>query len=732
LIFYSIPQSPIDKYIFFKELPAMSQDVTSQGAEDLQGTSIGRKSLLDSNGAQDEQQRYHILKRIGEGGFGAVYRATDTFDNDRTVAIKVIHLSGLTAQQTIEATDSFNREVDLLTTLNHPQLPRIHDHFTDTDNWYMVMDFIEGETLDSVLEQRQKAGQGLLPQDKVLDIARQLCEVLEYLHSHEPTIIFRDLKPGNIMLTSRGQLYLIDFGIARHFKPGKSKDTIALGSPGYAAPEQYGKAQTSHLADIYSLGAVLHFLLSGNDPADDPFNFAPLPLELGKLGTLIMQMLSISPSQRPQSIATVRRIIDSSTGTLSSPTAQPAAKTPPPVTQHTAATLRKQRKMYARPARRKRKGRAHTLTRRQAITSLSVMGGLFLSGMGVAAWQLSQNHIHLSFGESATPKIVPEPPTPSPTPPPTFGHDKYIYGLHQAIVNTVAWSPDGKFVASGDEGTQQQLRIWQPHIMGQTIILPGDTSGINQVSWSPDGKRLASASNDQTVRIWDSTTGKQISAYREAAPVGSISWSPNGKNLAIACNNNQMLILDVPTGKSFITYNGHKGHGDANTSLPCVVAWHPNGQFVASGGHDATVQVWDTNTGKQYYIHNCTQPITSLAWSPDGTQLAICSNSICIWQPSNNNQVWNPGGNGYTCVTWSPDGKYLAYGQQNLVQIIYVATGEPFFPYRHTGIVRSVAWSPSDNLLASSLDDAVRIWSPGSSSSSPAATPNTTTIIQQY
>jgi eukaryotic-like serine/threonine-protein kinase len=291
----------------------MSQDVTSQGVEDLQGTSIGRKSLLDSNGAKDEQQRYHILKRIGEGGFGAVYQAKDTFDNDRIVAIKVIHLSGLTAQQTIEATDSFNREVDLLSTLNHPRLPRIYDHFTDADHWYMVMDFIKGETLDSRLEQRQQAGNGLLPQDKVLDIAQQLCDVLTYLHGHEPTIVFRDLKPGNIMLSPTDQIYLIDFGIARHFKPGKARDTIALGSPGYAAPEQYGKAQTSHLADIYSLGALLHFLLSGNDPADDPFNFAPLPPKLGELGKLIMQMLSISPAQRPQSIAEVRRVFDGST-----------------------------------------------------------------------------------------------------------------------------------------------------------------------------------------------------------------------------------------------------------------------------------------------------------------------------------------------------------------------------------------------------------------------------------
>jgi serine/threonine protein kinase len=720
----------------------MSQDVTSQGVEDLQGTSIGRKSLLDSNDAEDEQQRYHILKRIGEGGFGAVYQAEDTFDNDRIVAIKVIHLSGLTAQQTIEATDSFNREVDLLSTLNHPQLPRIYDHFTDADHWYMVMDFIKGETLDSRLEQRQQAGDGLLAQDKVLDIARQLCDVLAYLHGHEPTIVFRDLKPGNIMLSPTDQIYLIDFGIARHFKPGKARDTIALGSPGYAAPEQYGKAQTSHLADIYSLGALLHFLLSGNDPADDPFNFAPLPPEQGELGTLIMQMLSISPAQRPQSIAEVRRVINGSTYTsglrpLPAPTTQStvssSAQTPPPVTQHTAASLRKQRQMYAKPARHKRRKRGQVLTRRQAITSLSVMSGLFLVGMGVVAKQLSQEHISFLPQELANPTAVPKPPTPLSSPPPTLLHDKYIYALHQATVTTVAWSPDGKLVASGDGGMKQQLQIWKPDI-GHIATLSGDGSGISQVAWSPNGKQLASASDDQTVHIWDATTAKQISTYQEPAAVGSISWSPNGKNLAVACNNDQMQVRDVLTGQIITNYNGHRGHGEANPLKPCVVAWQPNGQLIASGGHDATVQVWDAGSGKSYYIfRGGSGPVTALAWSPDGTQLAICSDSLYLWQPSTNNELWNPGGSGYTSVAWSPDGKYLAYGQQGLVQIIYVATGEPIFPYRaNTGTVRSVAWSPVGNLLASSLDDIVRVWSPVSAKPLPIATPNTTTIIQQY
>src|SRR5205085_2594150 len=116
------------------------------------------------------------------------------------------------------------------------------------------------------------------PVEMVLEIGIQLCTVLDYLHTHQPPIIFRDLKPANIMRTADNHVYLIDFGIARHFKPGKAKDTIPLGSKGYAAPEQYGKAQSTPQSDIYGLGATLHQLLMGDDPSLTPFRFAAVRL----------------------------------------------------------------------------------------------------------------------------------------------------------------------------------------------------------------------------------------------------------------------------------------------------------------------------------------------------------------------------------------------------------------------------------------------------------------------
>ena len=268
-------------------------------------------------------ERYFIVSKVGEGGFGSVYKAMDRQNADRLVAIKEVRLLGLPQQAVIDASDAFQREVAVLSQLDHPNLPRFYEHFQTPISWYLVMDFIPGETLE---EFQSKAPDGRLLLSEVLDIGLQLCSILEYLHAQNPPIIFRDLKPGNIMRTPTGQLYLIDFGIARYFKPGQAKDTVALGSLGYAAPEQYGKAQTTPRADIYSLGAVLHQLLTTRDPSDAPFDFPPLrpkssstPNDPGslttsmvdvlmdKLETLIASMLAMEMNKRPLDIAYVKQ-----------------------------------------------------------------------------------------------------------------------------------------------------------------------------------------------------------------------------------------------------------------------------------------------------------------------------------------------------------------------------------------------------------------------------------------
>lgn len=255
--------------------------------------------------------RYRLLDAVGRGGMGAVYVAQDTQLGERLVAVKEMSMSRLTAQELPRATEQFKREAHLLAGLHHPHLPVIYEYFGEGERWYLVMSFIEGGTLQTSLD---AVPGNNLPVNEVVRIGIELCEVLDYLHTHQPQIVFRDLKPSNIMFTPKGQVYLIDFGIARNFKQNQAKDTAYYYSAGYAPPEQYGQSQTSPRSDIYSLGATLHQMLSGHNPSSKPFQFPALqlldptvPMPLAKL---ITQMLEMNEEQRPASVVEVKERLE--------------------------------------------------------------------------------------------------------------------------------------------------------------------------------------------------------------------------------------------------------------------------------------------------------------------------------------------------------------------------------------------------------------------------------------
>ena len=251
--------------------------------------------------------RYRLLDTVGQGGMGAVYVAQDTQLGDRLVAVKEMSMSRLTQQEIPRAIEQFKREAHLLASLHHMNLPVIYDHFNKESRWYLVMSFVQGSTLQTYLD---TATNNRLPVDEVVRIGIDLCNVLGYLHTHQPQIIFRDLKPLNIMITPQGQISLIDFGIARHFKQDQNKDTAFYYSVGYAPPEQYGQAQTGPRSDIYSLGATMHQMLSGHKPSSRPFHFPALhlldPTLPAPLTRLIAQMLEMDEQQRPPDMAAVR------------------------------------------------------------------------------------------------------------------------------------------------------------------------------------------------------------------------------------------------------------------------------------------------------------------------------------------------------------------------------------------------------------------------------------------
>lgn len=264
---------------------------TSPSADFLPGTLLAR--------------RYKIQEEIGRGGFSVVYRAVDLNARHREVAIKRIQLSALSPRQVIDATETFNRELTMLARFkNMSGVPAFFEHLTDAENWYLVMQYIPGQTLEDYL--KKKPG-SYISEEETVALGRGIAHLMQSLHETNPPVIFRDLKPSNIMLTSQHEFFLIDFGIARNYTPGKNKDTTPLGSPGFAPPEQYGRAQTDQRSDIYSLGATLQTLLTGRDPqelrAGEPSHNPKSASRV--LRRLLDEMLSPTPVQRP---LTMRRV----------------------------------------------------------------------------------------------------------------------------------------------------------------------------------------------------------------------------------------------------------------------------------------------------------------------------------------------------------------------------------------------------------------------------------------
>jgi len=273
--------------------------------------------------------RYRISAPVGQGGMGTVYRARDTQLNERVVAIKELVVNDRNSQAGKDALAAFKHEARLLSSLQHPNLPGIFEQFEENERCYLVMTFLEGETLEEILQRRVFKK---LPLHEALQIGQQLCEVLQFLHSQYPPIIFRDLKPANIMRTTDGKIYLIDFGVARQFKPGQKKDTIPFGSLGYAPPEQFGKAQTTPRSDIYSLGVTLFQLISGYEPDTTPLQLPQIrslePTVPFPLATLLTKMLEKDEAKRPANMVIVQQKLQEVATTVVPPL-QPLSAFPP-------------------------------------------------------------------------------------------------------------------------------------------------------------------------------------------------------------------------------------------------------------------------------------------------------------------------------------------------------------------------------------------------------------------
>lgn len=251
--------------------------------------------------------KYKILNVVGKGGMSVVYLAMNERANKQW-AIKEVRKDGMQSFEVVK--QNLVAETDLLKKLNHPHLPSIIDVIDCDDTFLIVMDYIEGNPLSKALETS-----GAQNQDNVIEWAKQLCDVLGYLHSRKPPIIYRDMKPSNVMLKPDGNVMLIDFGTAREFKYSSVADTTCLGTQGYAAPEQFGgHGQTDARTDIYCLGATMYHLVTGHNPATPPYEMYPIrqwnPMLSSGLEEIILKCTQRNPEDRYQSCAELLYALD--------------------------------------------------------------------------------------------------------------------------------------------------------------------------------------------------------------------------------------------------------------------------------------------------------------------------------------------------------------------------------------------------------------------------------------
>ncbi len=597
------------------------------------------------------RNRYKIIKCIGEGGMGTVYRAADLQLHNRPVAIKEMTIRKLSRQDYAHAVKAFEREAHILATLQHPQLPSIYEYFFEEGYWYLVMEYINGQTLGEYFQVSKKKS---LPLEEALDIGIQLCSVLEYLHSRQPPIIFRDLKPGNIMRTNEGHIFLIDFGIARHFKPGQPKDTGLAGSQGYASPEQYGSAQSTARSDIYSLGATLHFLLTGDDPVFSPLYFVPLNEPGGsvpaELDTLVQQMLQRKPENRPASVTDIKKKLQ---GILFQK-------------PHEAPTVEDRSMTFFAPADRSMTFFAPAAKARPefSIGTLLLLYQSHSDCVTTVGWAPNGQYI-ASGSRDGTARIWDA----------ATGKDIIIYREHMQNVTFLQWSPSGKFIASGD--ASRTIHVWNAATGTHLITYKGHNDvwaggdAIYALAWSPDEKSIVSVSGDHKIHIWDVRTGKLIIAYPSLndVPVKYIAWSPDGKYLASVAQYSS--ILNASDGRVLRVYRSNYTTG---------VVWSPNSLFIAAADSHAeahqpvVVNIWSILTKNTQLIYrNHTQSIMSLSWSKNGESIASADKNVYVWSAT---------------------------------------TGQTRYVYQgHKDLVLSVAWSPDSTRIASAgADSTVQIW----------------------